>query len=88
MSILYSALTVAVSIAALIGFTFLLPIGQLPANVSESITTIISYITPWGFFIDFGTFFAVMAIVLTAEIWIFVIKLLFWIYRTVFNKGS
>ena len=88
MSILYSALTVIVSIAALAALALLLPTGHLPDNVTTALTTTFTYIKAWGFFVDYAILFTVAGTIVLIEFWILTFKVLMWLFRMILKQNA
>jgi len=88
MSILYTALTIGITIGLILfGITLLPDANGLPAGIQEAIYTGVNYVKAYSLLIDFNTLFLIFSIVIATEVTILGIKITFWIYR-LFLKGG
>jgi len=92
MKLLYSALTIGLTIAFLLFLISLLPSVSsypIPAAALTSITTMISYLSGWSYIADFTSVFIVLKyMVLPVEASIVLINIIMWIKNSVLGGRS
>jgi len=89
MNLLYSALTIGGVLVALgFGFSQLPTAGTLPDGLTTGITLLVTYMTAWGYFLDFETLFTVVGLTLTIEFFILIYKVLMMILGFVLRRGT
>jgi len=83
-----STLTIVVTVTLLLfGISFLPDAPPLPDGITSSFNSMIGYITAWGYFIDFKTFFLVLGLTLAVELIILSYKIIMKIIHLVLGVG-
>jgi len=89
MNIIASAVSVAVYANIVLGLLYLLPTKDqmpLPPQIHDAILSLVGYITPWGYLIDFNTLFLVVSIAVGFEFVVWSFEGIMWLYRHIFKS--
>jgi len=88
MGLLYSALTFGAVLAGLGVIIAILPTSPLlPAEFIDAITTVVGYIQPWGYLVNFSALLTVVKFVAGFELIYFGIRIAIWFFDEVYNRA-
>ena len=85
MNLLFSSLTIGIIIAATIFLLAFVPTSYcvLPTGITSAVGTLVTFVTAWGFFVDFHTIFVCLVIYFGVEVAVSIFKGIMWLVRTV-----
>jgi len=87
MKLLYSALTIGLTIAALAFIISILPNASdypIPADILGSFSNLVNYLQGWNFIVDWVDIFIVLKfIVLPTEVAIIILNIILWIKASI-----
>ena len=86
MTLLYSALTIGITIAALVFGVSLLPDASsypLPTDITNAITTIFGYVNAWSYLIDINDLMRVIGVIMVVELGVWLFNIFTWLMRLV-----
>lgn len=86
--VLYSALTIGLSIVIIGAIIAILPTAPLPIGVANAITSVFQFIKAWSFLIDYNDLIIVMKLYIGTELILWTLRGLFWLYKRVYKTGS
>lgn len=89
MSLLYTALTIGMTIAALsFLFSYVPDVREypLPTEVTDAITTVFGYLNAWNYLIDLETLALVVTLVMVTELIIFLFNIITFILGFILKR--
>jgi len=89
MSLLFSALSIGIIIAGLAFIIALLPTTPLiPAEFLNSFASLINYIEPWGYLVNFSALLQVAVFITIFEFIVLSFRIVIWVFGVIFSVKS